>query len=127
MRAAKRPEEKPDNPAPSGDDAGRQVARGEVVLALGESVDRVTGHRPVGDDGIDPPGCVLAPEQVEQTLTRFTWPLSHDLDPTVGPVGGVTRQAELERPSPSPPAKPDTLDVAVHPGGEPVVSPRHVR
>ena len=89
------------------------------VLTLDEAGDAASGWgEPLGDL---PHPARRAPgaQRREQPLAGSSRPLRDDLHPAVGEVGRVPDQAQLQRPSPGPPAKPDTLYLTMNPDRHP--------
>src|SRR5439155_3833730 len=92
---------------------------GDLGSPFHEAVEIALRVRPAGHDVLHPAGSAPAGQQLEQRRALATRPLGHDLDAPVRQVAGIAGQAKRERPAAGPPAESDTLDVAVHPRGQP--------
>src|SRR5579875_1728447 len=92
--------------------------------ALKLSKSRRTAERrsPSGDHAAHPARSIRPAEQGQQAFAVRSVTLSNHSDAAVGQVLRRSRQAEFERTGPGPPAEPDALDVAGHPGGQPDVT-----
>ena len=72
-------------------------------------------------DLCDLPGGSWTLESAEQFDEILTDALGDDLYPAIDKIFRRAKQTELERVATDPPAEPDPLHAAVHPGGEPGV------
>ncbi len=73
---------------------------------------------PVGDPD-DAPGSIRAVQQSEQLAAAFGGTFRDHPHAAILEILGPAHEAEFQRPRPCPPPEADTLNLALHPRGEP--------